>query len=45
MAAAERAVWAHGAAGDRLAASRGPFGFTATECADALPGVWQTLTA
>ncbi|HKL78491.1 MAG TPA: NAD(P)H-hydrate dehydratase, partial [Gammaproteobacteria bacterium] len=45
VAAAERAVWAHGTAADRLAASRGPFGFTATECADALPGVWQTLSA
>jgi len=41
--AAHRAVWAHGAAGDRVAAARGPFGFTPTECADALPGVWQEL--
>jgi NAD(P)H-hydrate epimerase len=41
--AAHRAVWAHGTAGDRVAAARGPFGYTPTECADALPGVWQEL--
>lgn len=44
-AAAWRAVWAHGAAADRVAAGAGPFGFTPTECADALPAVWKDLTA
>jgi NAD(P)H-hydrate epimerase len=43
--AAQRAVWAHGAAADRVAAERGPFGFTPTECADALPAVWAALSA
>ncbi|KPV40206.1 hypothetical protein AN478_08760 [Thiohalorhabdus denitrificans] len=38
-----RAVWAHGRAADRVAEERGPFGYTATECADALPGVWAEL--
>jgi NAD(P)H-hydrate epimerase len=42
--AAERAVWAHGAAADRVAAQRGPFGFLPSECADALPAVWAALT-
>ncbi len=41
--AAERAVWAHGAAADRLAQEQGPFGFTPTECADVLPGIWADL--
>ncbi|MFA9462284.1 NAD(P)H-hydrate dehydratase [Thiohalorhabdus methylotrophus] len=39
-----RAVWAHGRAADRVAQERGPFGYAATECADALPGVWRELT-
>ena len=43
--AVQRAVWAHGAAGDRLARSRGPFGVLAGECADELPAVWAELTA
>ncbi|MFB6260802.1 MAG: NAD(P)H-hydrate dehydratase, partial [Thiohalorhabdaceae bacterium] len=42
--AAERAVWAHGAAADRVAARKGPFGFTPGECADALPALWAELT-
>ena len=41
--AAERGVWAHGAAGDRLAERSGPFGLTPTECADELPAVWARL--
>ncbi|MEF8794210.1 NAD(P)H-hydrate dehydratase [Thiohalorhabdus sp.] len=42
--AVELAVWAHGAAADRLAIQKGPFGFTPGECADALPPVWAELT-
>ncbi len=38
-------VWAHGAVGDRLARTRGPFGFSATECADSLPEIWRELIA
>lgn len=34
-------VFAHGAAGDRLCAHKGPFGFFATELADELLGIWQ----
>jgi NAD(P)H-hydrate epimerase len=36
-------VFAHGRAGDRLEAFRGPFGFLASELADELPKVWQEL--
>ncbi len=42
--AAERGVWAHGAAADRLARAQGPFGFLPSECADALPAIWAELT-
>ncbi len=41
--AVERAVWAHGAAGDGLSDRLGPFGFTASDCADELPAVWTRL--
>ncbi|HKJ71698.1 MAG TPA: NAD(P)H-hydrate dehydratase, partial [Gammaproteobacteria bacterium] len=43
--AARRAVYAHGAAADRVAARLGPFGYTPSECAEALPAVWAGLTA
>lgn len=43
FAAARRAVWAHGAAGDLARAELGPYGFLASECADRLPAVWRQL--
>jgi NAD(P)H-hydrate epimerase len=41
IAAAQLAVFAHGAAGDGAAAARGRMGLTAGDLLDALPGVWQ----
>ncbi|MEF3169059.1 MAG: NAD(P)H-hydrate dehydratase [Deltaproteobacteria bacterium] len=41
--AARLAVFAHGRAGDILAAEKGPFGYLAGEIADTLPAVWRSL--
>jgi hydroxyethylthiazole kinase-like uncharacterized protein yjeF len=43
LAAARLAVYAHGLAGEQLAAARGPFGVVAAEVAETLPAVWRRL--
>ena len=42
-AAAQIGVWLHGAAADRLASERGPYGYLASEVMDVLPATLRSL--